>query len=317
MDPMFFSLVVIAGVTVIYTMFGGLKAVIYTDTVQWLVLLGGLTLVALPMALYDVGGWSGLKAALPASHFDLFHLSPATFINWLTTIVPIWFVGMTLYQRIYAVREVKDVRRAWYMAGLLEWPLMSFMGVLMGMCSRVMFPDVEPETGLPRLIAEVLPVGAAGLVAAAYFSAIMSTADSCMMAASGNVVNDVLLRLGLLRDADHRRQMHVSMLVTGLIGVVAVLLAASLQTVLELILHAYTFMVAGLFIPTLGVFHFKWGTGRAAVISMIAGGGTALTLIAGGWTLPGGIQASLAGILASLVSYIAVSLLDSRNRASA
>lgn len=41
-------------------------------------------------------------------------------INWAFTIIPIWFVGMTLYQRIYASRDEKNARRAWFIAGLLN-----------------------------------------------------------------------------------------------------------------------------------------------------------------------------------------------------
>ncbi len=302
-DPMTFSLFAIAGITIVYTMAGGLKAVVYTDSIQWLLLLGGLILVAMPMAIGRVGGIDGLREALPAGHFDLFAIAPMTIVNWVVTIVPIWFVGMTLYQRIFACRTPAEARKAWYLAGLLEWPAMAFSGVVLGMCARVIHPGVEPETGLPLLISSVLPVGAAGLVAAAYFSAIMSTADSCMMAASGNVVNDVLGR-SALRDADDRTKLRASMVATGLIGAVGVLLAARFGTVLEIILHAYTFMVAGLLVPTLGVFFMKRGGGTAAVASMVAGGGTALALILGGWELPGGLEPAAPGIVVSLVVYL-------------
>jgi SSS family solute:Na+ symporter len=60
LDPLLFALIIIAVVTILYTVIGGLKAVIYTDTVQWLVLLGGLILVTIPVAYYKIGGWHGL-----------------------------------------------------------------------------------------------------------------------------------------------------------------------------------------------------------------------------------------------------------------
>ena len=306
-DPMLFSLLAIAGITILYTMAGGLKAVVYTDSIQWSILLGGLILVALPMGLDRVGGFGGLREALPPEHFDLLAVAPMTLVNWLVTIVPIWFVGMTLYQRIYACRTPAEARKAWYLAGLLEYPVMAFMGVLLGMCARVLHPGVEPETGLPLLIGTVLPVGAAGLVAAAYFSAIMSTADSCMMAASGNLVGDVLSPT-LLKRADERTKLRASMVATGLIGVVAVLLASRFQMVLEIIMYAYTFMVAGLLVPTVGVFYLKRGDGVAALASMLAGGGTALVLIAGRWDLPWGLEPSAPGILISLLVYLGLGL---------
>ena len=311
LEPMTFALMAIAVITIAYTVVGGIKAVIYTDTVQWMVLLLGLLLVAMPSALSSVGGWAGMKAALPADHFRMTAVEPVTIINWAVTIVPIWFVGMTLYQRIYACRNEKEARRAWYFAGLLEWPLMAFTGVILGMASRVMFPDVEAEMGLPLLIAEVLPVGVAGLVVAAYFSAIMSTADSCLMASSGNFVGDLLSRMLPSLSGD-KAQVRLSMAVTAVVGILAVLLAARFQSVLDAILYAYAFMVSGLLVPTLGVFFLRRGDGRAAVGSMLSGGGFTLLSIILAWDLPWGLDPAFFGISISLIVYLALSFLPQR-----
>ncbi len=307
LEPLTFALLVIAVITITYTVVGGLKAVIYTDTAQWIVLLAGLLLAALPAALHTVGGWSGLRAALPPGHFRLDAVAPVQLVNWAVTIIPIWFVGMTLYQRMYACGSAREARRAWFLAGLLEWPLMAFSGVLLGMVARVLFPAVEPEMGLPLLIAQVLPAGLAGLVIAAYFSAIMSTADSCLMAASGNFVGDLISRLLPWARGD-RAQMRLSQLVTALVGLLAVLLAARFRTVLDAILHAYAFMVSGLLVPTLGVFYLRRGGGRAAVASMLAGGGFSLAAIAGGLDLPAGLDPAFYGILLSAAVYLAASV---------
>ncbi len=309
MDPMTFALYAIAGITIAYTVVGGLKAVIYTDTVQWMVLLGGLILVALPSAFHAVGGWSGLRAALPASHFDPTRVEPVQLVNWAVTIIPIWFVAMTLYQRMYACRNVKEARKAWFLAGLLEYPLMAFSGVLLGMAARVLYPAVDPEMGLPMLIAEVLPAGVAGLVVAAYFSAIMSTADSCLLAASGNFVSDLAARLLPWASGD-KAQMRLSMLVTGLVGVCAVLLATKFQSVLDAILYAYAFMVSGLLVPTLGVFYLRRGGEKAAISSMLVGGGMALVAIIGGWELPLGLDAAVFAIPVGLGVYLVVGSLE-------
>lgn len=294
LDPMTFSLVVIAGITVLYTVLGGIKAVIHTDAAQWSVLLGGLLFVALPLAFREVGGMAGLRAALPPSHFDLTAIRPGTLVSWGVTIVPIWFVAMTLYQRMYACAGKREAQKAWYLAGVLEWPAMAFAGVLLGMCSRVLFPGVEAETGLPRLIAEVLPAGAAGLVIAAYFSAIMSTADSCMMAASGNFVGDFLSRWSH-GPKGPRAELRGAMIATGVIGVGAVILAAQFERVLDMILNAYTFMVAGLLVPTIAALWSRRGGPAAAVTAMLVGGASALTAVLGVWSPPLGPMRPSAG----------------------
>lgn len=312
LNPITFSLIVIATITILYTVLGGLKAVIYTDTVQWVVLLGGLIFVTIPVTLHRIGGFARLRQELPAEFFTLTNIAPVTFVNWMITIIPIWLIGMTLYQRMYACRDLKSAKRAWYVAGLLEYPVMAFAGVFLGMCARVMFPAVEAEKGLPLLIREVLPAGVTGIVIAAYFSAIMSTADSCMMASSGNFVNDVI-EPALRRKPSNKSAIRLSMAVTFIVGAAALLLAAAFNTVLEAIMLAYAFMVSGLFVPTAGAFFWKRGSSAGALAGMLSGGVLTLGMILKLIPIPAamaawGLDYSVYGIALSLVTYVAVSL---------
>lgn len=271
------AVLIMAAIVILYTSFGGLEAVVYTDTLQWFVLLSGLLFFALPFGYVKVGGMSALTETLPASYFSLTNLTVSQFFTWMFTIVPIWFIGTTLYQRIYATRDIKTAKRAWYLAGLLEWPLMAFLGVILGMFARVLYPASEPEMGLPLLIRHVLPVGIVGIVLAAYFSAIMSTADSCLLASVGNFVNDIFQKY-IRPEASEKSVLRLSRLLTALIGALSVGIALVVPTVLESILLAYSFMVSGLFMPTLGGLLWKRVSSRAALLSMLVGGGTALVL---------------------------------------
>lgn len=311
LDPLEFSLYMIAAITVIYTVIGGLKAVIYTDTVQWLVLLGGLIFITAPMALYKIGGIDNLRTELPPEFFSLTNVDSITVVNWMVTIIPIWLIGMTLYQRMFACRNEREARRAWYIAGVFEYPVMAFTGVFLGMCARVLFPSVESEIGLPMLIRYVLPVGLTGVVIASYFSAIMSTADSCMMASSGNFTNDFIQRYILPR-AGQKTLIRVSQAVTLVIGVAAVVIASRFEKVLEAILYAYSFMVSGLFVPTLGAYFWKRSSSTGALASMLAGGGLTILLQLGVVGLSGraaALEASCYGIALSALVFVGVSLL--------
>ena len=306
LNPLMFSLYIIAAVAVGYTVIGGLKAVIYTDTVQWIILLGGLILVTIPVTLHKLGGFHVLRASLPHEYFSLTNISLVQAINWLVTIVPIWLVAMTLYQRMYACKDVKEAKKAWFIAGIFEWPVMAFMGVLLGMCAKVLFPSVEAEMGLPTLIKEILPIGVTGIVVAAYFSAIMSTADSCLMASSGNFVNDLIQR-HMMKGASDRTIMRLSMLVTLVVGMLAVLMASRFTKVLDVILYAYSFMVAGLFVPTLGAFFWKKSSSTGAFWGMISGGVFTLSMLFAG-VKPLGLDPCFYGILISAATFITVSL---------
>lgn len=269
------AVAIMATVVIIYTALGGLQAVIYTDTIQWFVLLLGLLLFALPITFFKVGGFEGIEQALPPSFFSLSNIDITKFLTWMFTIVPIWFVGMTLYQRIYATKDIKTAKRAWYIAGLLEWPLMAFLGVVLGMFARILYPTAEPEMGLPLLIKNILPIGIVGIVLAAYFSAIMSTADSCLLASVGNFVNDVYQKY-INPNAKVKSVLWLSRVLTVVIGLSSILIALAMPSVLEIILLAYAFMVSGLFVPTIaGLISQKVHT-KAALYSMITGGGAAI-----------------------------------------
>lgn len=314
-DPLKLSLYLMAGVILIYTVLGGLKAVIYTDTLQWIILLAGLSLCGLPFAYREVGGWARLRENLPPEFFRLSNVTWVQIVNWFVTIIPIWFVAMTLYQRIFACRGVKEAKRAFFIAGLLEYPIMAFLGVSLGMMARVVFPQAEPEMAMPMLLGQALPAGIAGIVIAAYFSAIMSTADSCLIASSANWVNDIIDQFGVQLSA--RGFVRLSQIVTLVVGVLALVLAGAFDTVLGLILHAYAFMVSGLLVPTLGAYFWKHSRPEAALVSMLGGGGLTLYLIFTEASLPAKLDPSLFGIALSLVLFVGVSLLCGRKASHA
>jgi SSS family solute:Na+ symporter len=320
------ALLVMGVVAVVYTVMGGLKAVIYTDTIQWAILMFGLIFIGLPVCYHAVGGWPAITATLKPGMLNLTNVGWATLLNWFVTIVPIWFVGMTLYQRIYACRDEKTARRAWFFAGLLEWPVMAFMGVSLGLIARVaadqgMFAYLgaesiqaaDPEVGLPMLLRTVLPVGLMGLMMSAYFSAILSTADSCLMASSGNVVSDII---GQVRRMDPNSVgfLRLSQVVTAILGAFALLLATTMTMVLDLMLYSYAFMVSGLFVPLIAALYWRRSSPLGAFLAMLVGGGTTISLQIAEQAelvreLALGLDPNVFGIAASALVLVVVSLL--------
>jgi solute:Na+ symporter, SSS family len=271
-------------IIVVYTVMGGIKAVIYTDTFQWIIIITGLVFIGIPISLIEIGGIEAVRETVRPEMLTLTNLSWQQLVNWAVTIVPIWFVGMTLYQRIYASRSEKEAKKAWYIAGVFEWPIMAFMGVLLGLFARVaaeqgMFAylghaeveGMDVEMGLPFLLRTVLPAGLMGLMMAVYFSAIMSTADSCLVASSGNTTSDLINKY-LGWDNRSTKFMRLSQVVTLVIGAFALLLASKMENVLDLMLYSYAFMVSGLFIPIVGALYWKKSSPRAAFAAMLAGG---------------------------------------------
>ena len=315
------ALIIMGVIAVTYTVMGGLKAVIYTDTFQWIVLMSGLIFIGIPLGYISIGGMPAIKETLSSDFLAMNNVAWQTILNWAVTIIPIWFVGMTLYQRIYSTRTVKEAQRAWYIAGIFEWPLMAFMGVILGLFARVGFENgmfgylgfeagsnMDAEMGLPLFLRTILPVGLMGLMMSAYFSAIMSTADSCLMAASGNVQTDILSKFFKLPNGK-RSNLVISQITTLFIGLMALTLAWHMENVLELMLYSYAFMVSGLFVPVLGAFFWKRGSTIGAFWSMLTGGSTTLILTILSVKLPLDLDPNIFGITASLLVFVGLSYL--------
>ena len=118
------------------------------------------------------------------------------------------------------------------------------------------------------------------------------------MAASGNLITDILGR------HNSRRVMLLSQGTTLILGIAALLIAWKVPSVLDLMLHSYSFMVSGLFIPVLAGLFLKNPSPRGAFLSMIAGGSTTLLLIVTSINLPLGLDPNIYGIALAILIYL-------------
>lgn len=306
--------VLLSGTVILaYTALGGLKAVIYTDVFQMVVLLFGLLFLAVPIGLYTVGGWGGIVAHFSAnpdtaSLVDWGAVGWKKALGWFFSIFPVWFISIAAMQRIVAARDEKTARRAFLLTGVpIEWPLFAIGSTLVGLIARMLLPDLsDPEMATPMIIIELLPVGIAGIVIAAYIAAVMSTADSVLMGPVAIFTNDIYRKF-LRPNASEQSIVHVARITTLVLGVLSIGMAYLVPNVLQLILYAYTFGAAGLFFPMLGLLFWKRTTARGAFWSMLGGGSVAIA-----WVIfdePYAISSSYLGWFVSLPLLVIVSLL--------
>ncbi|MEO1230265.1 MAG: sodium:solute symporter [Myxococcota bacterium] len=194
--PTCFGLALFAG---IYTAFGGLKAVVYTDALQAIILLVGCT--ALTVAMFGRIDYSldALWAAAPAGHFSLIRPVDDSTMPWPALLLGVpflgfWYVATNQYitQRVLGARSVRHARWGIMLACFLKMtPL--FVMILPGAMAIVVFPDLaNGDLVFPTMVREVLPVGMVGIVLAGLISAIMSSVDSTLNSASALIVLDFL-----------------------------------------------------------------------------------------------------------------------------
>ncbi|WP_290885255.1 sodium/solute symporter [Arenimonas sp.] len=174
-----------------YTAAGGLRAVVYTDVLQSVVLLlGSAFLALLVFAEFDYS-WAAVKAAVPADHLSLVRPFDDPDLPWLGTLIGLpvlgfyyWTMNQYVSQRLLGARDMRAAGGgALLAAGLKLLPL--FLMVLPGALAITLLPDLErADEVFPRLLAEYAPAGVVGLVLAGLLAAIMSSVDSALNSAS-------------------------------------------------------------------------------------------------------------------------------------
>ena len=307
--------VLVSGAVILaYTIMGGLKAVIYTDVFQMLVLMIGIVFIAVPIGLIEVGGWSAMAQQFSSSDstkhlLDWSAVGWRQMLGWFFAIFPVWFISIAAMQRIIAARDVKTAQRGFFLTGIpIEWPLFAIGSTMIGLFARYLIPDLtDPELATPMIIMQLLPAGIAGLVIAAYIAAVMSSADSCLMGPVAIFTNDIYKRY-IKPDSSELHLVRVARYATLILGILAIVTAYLIPNVLDLILYAYTFGSAGIFFPMLGLLFWKKTTAKGAFWSMLLGGSSAVIYSIIGE--PFGFAASYLGWIIGLPTLVIVSLLS-------
>jgi solute:Na+ symporter, SSS family len=227
---MIVALAVLAGV---YTIVGGLKAVLYTEVLQAVILLGAA--VVLSIAAFDaVGGWSRIIAEVPAAKLSLIRPVDDPSVPWtgLITGVPIlgfyfWCTNQFMVQRVLSARNLDHGRWGSLFAGLLKLPVLWLM-VLPGTCAILLYPALKtPDLVYPTLMFDLLPTGLLGLVVAGFLAAIMSATASTFNSAATLFTMDFARHWN--PDLEGRALVRTGRLATLVFLLVAVLVAPQIE----------------------------------------------------------------------------------------
>jgi solute:Na+ symporter, SSS family len=194
------SAIVMVIATGIYTVFGGLAAVIYTELLQAVVLLvGAITLTVI--GLVQVGGMEGLRASLPPDFFHMIKPAsdpafPWTGIFFGAPILGIWYwcTDQVIVQRVLGAKNEAHARGGALFCGLLKI-LPVFILVLPGLIARALYPDIRGDEAYPTLVVRLLPSGMLGLMVAALMAALMSSLAATFNSASTLVTFDIYRKL--------------------------------------------------------------------------------------------------------------------------
>jgi SSS family solute:Na+ symporter len=271
-------MVITACVFIVYTLLGGQHSVVRTDTIQSLIIVVAIV-ASIPLCLSKVGGVSILREALGHEYFS-FPVSNdftwRTLATYLFLIGSTYVVGPDIYSRLFCARDKKVAKGAALTVAIVLIPF-AFLITIVGMSARVIFPQISPEASFPTVINHLFPVGVSGFVIAALLSAMMSSADTCLLTTSTILSVDIVKTF--LRPAiPDKRLLLLSRCLIVVLGAFSLFLALKLKGVIPSLLLGYSIYTSGLVFPVLlGFYRDRLKLTREASISaMLAGGGLAL-----------------------------------------
>jgi SSS family solute:Na+ symporter len=290
--------------TGIYTMVGGLLAVVWTESLQTVLLLVGAIVITV-VGYIKVGGWTGLAQTL-ATHPHPLAAVPGSKVTWDTAnflhlargagdpsglawysillgypVLGIWYwcCDQTIVQRVLAAKDEKNARLGPLFCAFLKiWPVFFFVlpgTICVALVQQNAFGGAAPQTAADTytfLITHLLPVGLKGLVAAAMLAAAMQTCSAALNSTATLVAYDLFKR--------HNPDLEDRQLVT--IGKVTTVLGTILAIVASPIFGHYTTIFEGInklisyvappitAVFLLGVF-WKRASGKSAFITLVAG----------------------------------------------
>jgi SSS family solute:Na+ symporter len=289
------SIVVISVITAIYTVLGGLKAVVVTETIQAVILiigaiiLTGFAIAALPD--HGVTTLAELKAQLKPGQMSMLHsgeslrsLGEGGFesgLTWYACLLgyPInglwyWCSDQTIVQRVLGAKSMHAAQMGPIFAGFLKI-LPVFILVFPGVIAFVLFRDIigtDANQTFPVLIDQLLPTGLKGIMAAALLAALMSTIAAALNSSATLVALDIVKRIK--PSTTDKQQIKYGRIA----AVVVMILAMAWSTQgnqFSSIFEAINKIAAALAPPVATVFLFgvfsKRGTGKAAIVTMVVG----------------------------------------------
>ncbi|MGB5358453.1 MAG: sodium:solute symporter, partial [Eudoraea sp.] len=203
--PFWIGAVATVVLTGIYTVLGGMRAVVYTETIQAVVLVLGAGILTF-LGLDAVGGWGELKDTIGPEYFNMWRANSDPDYPWLplfitSTVVGIWYwcPDQVIVQRVLSAKNIKEGRRGSIFGALLKL-MPVFLFLIPGVIALALKMKGElhwdsPDEAFPVLMSNLMPSGLRGLVAAGLLAALMSSLASVFNSCSTLFTLDIYKKL--------------------------------------------------------------------------------------------------------------------------
>ncbi|OGO95696.1 MAG: hypothetical protein A3F41_03690 [Coxiella sp. RIFCSPHIGHO2_12_FULL_44_14] len=288
-------------IIILYSSLGGMRAVVYTDILQFLVLVIGIPLT-LWVGIHHVGGFSAWMQKIPPHQLS-FLSNPQAGLLFASLFIT-FMLGETLVppyvQRLFMAKTCKETQRGTLASGILSIPFFLIAGAI-GLVAYAINPAIDANLALPYVVQVALPVVLRGFVIASILAIIMSSASGFLNAGAISFVNDMIRPLSRHR-VNQTVLLRLAKSVTVFMGIGSVFFALLIKNVLDVLLTAYQFWAPIILVPTAA---FLLGTSVKPRDFFIGASGGVMMLLIWSYGLhnPYHIQGIVMGVLGNLLFF--------------
>lgn len=262
------SIIALGSCVILYTLFGGILAVGYTNVLHMATIYLGMG-IALIVSLSGIGGMSSLHEALPAEYFSFTTIGGSKVISWIIASVLGACTAQAGIQPILAAKDEKTAVRSSFLTALLVAPF-GLLTALLGMIAKVKFPELsDAKLALPHLMVSLNPI-VGGLVLAAILAAVLSTASPIFLASGTLFTKDIYQYFK--KDVTDEKVLKMSKLSTLVSGIICIIIAVFLYDstmLLDIVYFAYSIRGSIFVILAMGIY-WKKTTPSGAIMGMLA-----------------------------------------------
>jgi len=197
------SALILLAITGLYTILGGLSAVIFADVIQSIILIVGSAVIVF-IGLDKVGGFEGLRASLPENYFNMIRPASHGVYPWTGTTFGIFILGIWYWstdqfivQKALSAKNLNHAQSGINFAAMLKI-LPVFLFVLPGLIAMSLWPNElrdAPDSAFPFIIIRLMPQGMTGLMIAALLAALISSLSSVFNASSTLITMDIYKKI--------------------------------------------------------------------------------------------------------------------------
>lgn len=306
--------VIATAIFIIYTASAGLFGVVYTDLVQFFILILFVYILLPILSVNEVGGLSALIAQTPPEKFRL-NLDSSTITLIFTNLV-MTIAGAEFWQRAFAAKDRKSALEGQF-GGTLVYACTIAITLFLGLAAAILFPNLIADYGtadyaIPVMVASILPAGLTGLTFAGLLSVMMSSADTCILVSTQALINDIYKTVK--PETTDQQELKLSRIATVVISVFALIVALFFTSAYDALMFAWTFYAAAMGLPCLAALYWKKATAPGIVSAMLTG-----VVVSVVWKFAGepfGIGTTIAGVICCGIVLVAVSLATCKSHPS-